>query len=167
MSELEILRWPDPRLSQRCEPVGEVTTGIEKLAADMLKTMYAAPGRGLAAPQVGQMLRMFVTDATWKEGTPAPMVFIDPEITACSDITVVNAEGCLSIPGVAMEVARPEWVDMTWMGCDGSRLSQRFEGFAATCVQHELDHLDGVVTLDHLDPNARAEAERMYAEAVT
>lgn len=165
MSQLEILRWPDPRLSQVCAPVGTVTPGIRLLADAMLETMYAAPGRGLAAPQVGEMLRLFVMDVTWNDGPSTPQVIIDPEVTARSETKVVTSEGCLSIPGVVTDVARPEWVEMAWTGRDGGRQMARFEGFAAVCVQHELDHLDGVVTFDRLAPAARDIAERAYEEA--
>jgi len=164
MSGLEILRWPDPRLSQVCAPVGAVTSDVVTLSQKMLETMYAAPGRGLAAPQVGEMLRLFVMDTTWKEGAPTPMVFIDPAIVARSEIAAENTEGCLSIPGVSAQVTRPEWVELAWTTLEGLREQRRFDGFAAVCAQHELDHLDGIVTFDRLDPEARADAERAYAD---
>lgn len=166
MSVRPILRWPDPRLSQHCAPVASVTPEIETLADDMLDTMYAAPGRGLAAPQIGVLLRLFVMDATWKTGPRTPQVLINPDITARSETKVVTGEGCLSIPGVTMDIARPDWVEVAWTERDGTRQSGRFEGFAAVCVQHELDHLDGVVTFDRLSPEARQTAEFAYAEAV-
>lgn len=156
-----ILRWPDPVLSTVCTPVrpGEDMTD---LAMDMLDTMYAAPGRGLAAPQIGVSRRVFVMDCTWKEGPGTPMILINPHVLAVSDTLVAGDEGCLSIPGITTAVARPDWVEMAWTARDGSEMSQRFEGFEAICAQHELDHLDGIVTFQRMDPVARAEAEAQY-----
>lgn len=163
MSLREIVKWPDPRLSQMCDPVGEITDGIRAQAQDMLDTMYDAPGRGLAAPQIGILNRVFVTDVSWKEGTPDPRVFINPEILELSDTQVEAEEGCLSIPGVTTNVTRPAHVHLVWTSLEGARVSQVFTGFAAACVQHELDHLNGIVTLDRLSPEARAVAEAEYA----
>lgn len=163
MSALEILRWPDPRLTEICPPVAAITPQIETLAGDMLDTMYAAPGRGLAAPQVGAMLRMFVMDTGWKEGAPDPLVCINPMLMEVSEERATSAEGCLSIPGLSAEISRPAQVQMVWTGLNGGRFVQSFSGFAAACVQHELDHLDGVVTLDHLDARTRAALEAEYA----
>jgi peptide deformylase len=162
MTVLPILLWPDPRLAQRAFPVGEITGEIEKLAQDMLDTMYDAPGRGLAAPQVGVMRRMFVMDATWKDGKPDPQVFINPEIRERSVERTSNSEGCLSLPGITTEISRPARVRVVWTGLTGGRYEQVFDGFAATCIQHEVDHLDGIVTLDHLTEAARQRAEAEY-----
>lgn len=163
MSVLEILRWPDPRLMEICPQIAEITPEIETLAADMLETMYAAPGRGLAGPQVGAMLRMFVMDTGWKEGKPDPLVCINPMLQEVSEERATNTEGCLSIPGVSADISRPAQVQMVWTGLNGGRYVQSFTGFAAACVQHELDHLDGVVTFDHLDAETRARLEAEYA----
>ncbi len=162
MAVLPILLWPDPRLSEVCGQVHEITSAIEKLAEDMLDTMYDAPGRGLAAPQVGVMKRLFVMDSTWKDGRPDPLVIINPVIEETSDARASNAEGCLSIPGITTEISRPARVRLSWTGLTGSRYVQVFDGFAATCVQHETDHLDGLVTFDHLSAAARARAEADY-----
>lgn len=162
MSVLAILRWPDPVLMETCAQIGEITPEIERLAEDMLETMYDAPGRGLAAPQVGQTLRMFVMDATWKDGKHDPMVFVNPVIQEVSEERASSAEGCLSIPGVMAEVSRPERVQVTWSGLNGARYVQVFDGFAAACVQHEIDHLDGIITFDHLSATARAKIEADY-----
>lgn len=156
MPILPILHWPDPRLSAVCDPVGQVTAAVRTLAADMLETMYDAPGRGLAAPQVGAMLRLFVMDVNWKDGPRNPVVLIDPEVRWLSDQRVVGPEGCLSIPGVVAEVARAAALRLRWTGLDGLQVEALLEGFAAVCAQHELDHLDGIVTLDRLSPEARA-----------
>jgi peptide deformylase len=155
---LPILRWPDPRLSQVCAPA-VLDNDLRALAADMLETMYAAPGRGLAAPQVGRLVRMFVMDVDWKTGTPAPMVCVNPQILALSGNRVMGPEGCLSIPGTVTEVARAEAVHLRWTDLDGALNEAMLTGFAAVCVQHEYDHLDGLLTLDRLSPEARAKAE--------
>ena len=150
MSVLPILKWPDPRLAEICAPIQEITPEIKTLASDMLETMYDAPGRGLAGPQVGVLQRIFVMDAGWKEGRPDPIVCINPMLQEVSEERATNSEGCLSIPGVSAEISRPALVQMVWTGLNGGRYVQSFDGFAAACVQHELDHLDGVVTFDHL-----------------
>lgn len=156
MSVREIVLWPDPRLTQTCVPVDEITPEIESLAADMLETMYAAPGRGLAAPQVGVLSRIFVMDVGWKEGKSDPLVCINPMLQEVSEDRESREEGCLSIPGVMAEVSRPAQVQMVWTGLNGGRYVQSFDGFAAACLQHELDHLDGIVTFDHLIGDTRA-----------
>jgi peptide deformylase len=163
MSILPIVLWPDPRLTETCAPITDLV-GVQTLAADMLETMYNAPGRGLAAPQVGAMLRMFVMDAGWKEGKSDPLVCINPMFQDIGEERAESDEGCLSIPGVTALVNRPVKVQMQWTGLNGARYVQSFEGFAATCVQHEMDHLDGVVTFDHLDAATRAEIEGKYLE---
>lgn len=162
MSVLPIVLWPDPRLAETCAPVGEITPEIETLARDMLETMYAAPGRGLAGPQVGAMLRIFVMDIGWKEGKSDPLVCINPTLQEIGEDRAVNPEGCLSIPGVTAEVSRPSQVQMVWTGLNGGRYVQSFDGFGAVCAQHELDHLDGVVTFDHLDAQTRADLITEY-----
>ena len=158
MAVLPILIWPDPLLSQRASPVS-VDDGTLQLAQDMLDTMYAAEGRGLAAPQIGRLDRMFVMDATWKAGAGAPEIFLNPEILWRSAVTVPSPERCLSIPHVQAEVTRAEEIILRWTMPDGSIAAQRLTGFRAICAQHEIDHLDGILTLDHLLPEARAKAE--------
>ncbi len=164
MSILPIVQWPDRRLMEICAPVEKITPEIETLAADMLETMYAAPGRGLAGPQVGAMVRIFVMDTGWKEGKPDPLVCINPMLQEVGEERVINAEGCLSIPGVSADISRPSQVQMMWTGLNGGRYVQSFIGFPAACVQHELDHLDGVVTFDHLDAETREALEAVYLE---
>lgn len=156
MAVLPILRWPDPRLTAVCAPV---TDDVHALVADMLDTMYDAPGRGLAAPQVGALLRMFVMDVTWKDGTPAPQVFVNPQIVWRSDNLIDGPEGCLSVPGLSLIVSRSDRLRLTWQDLDGVSQDQSFDGFAAICIQHECDHLDGVLTLHHLSAPDRADAE--------
>ena len=162
MSVLPVLKWPDPRLMKICAPVDEITDDIRSLAADMLDTMYAAPGRGLAAPQVGVLLRMFVMDVGWKEGKSDPLVCINPMFQEIGEDRADSDEGCLSIPGVTATVNRPSQVQMVWTSLEGARYVQSFEGFAAVCAQHEMDHLDGVVTFDHLAVDVRAVLEAEY-----
>ena len=158
-----ILRWPDPRLSAPCAPVGGITDEVRVLASDMLETMYAAPGRGLAAPQVGVLSRLFVMDVTWKEGTPTPEVLFDPEVLWLSPDTATGPEGCLSIPGVTADVTRPVALRLRWRDLHGAVREDLLEGPRAICAQHEIDHLDGRVTLDRLDAPARAAVEAEYA----
>lgn len=162
MSVLPIVLWPDPRLAEICAPVDKITPEIETLARDMLETMYVAPGRGLAGPQVGAMLRIFVMDIGWKEGKSDPLVCINPMLQEIGEDRAVNTEGCLSIPGVTADVSRPSQVQMVWTGLNGGRYVQSFDGFGAVCAQHELDHLDGVVTFDHLDAQTRADLIAEY-----
>lgn len=163
MTLRSIRLWPDPVLSQVCTPVEAIDDGIRVLAADMLETMYAAPGRGLAAPQVGVPLRLFVMDTAWKEGAPKPYVFINPEVIGFEGAGEAGDEGCLSIPGVTTFVVRSQRVTLCWTMLDGGQAQATFDGFDARCVQHECDHLNGIVTLDRLSEGARARAEAEYA----
>lgn len=164
MSLRPVVTWPDPGLNVVCAPIEAVTDNIRTLAHDMLDTMYAAPGRGLAAPQVGVMLRMFVMDPTWKEGQRAPFVCINPDLVERSEALVESAEGCLSIPGVSADVMRHEQVRMVWSDLDGVVHDQMLSGFTALCAQHELDHLDGVLTLDRVDDAQRSVLLAQYNE---
>ena len=163
MAVLPILKWPDPRLSQRCEPVDDIGAQAG-LIADMFETMYAAPGRGLAAPQVGVMSRLFVMDVTWKEGERSPMVMMNPVIMAAERVPVVTDEGCLSIPGIMVPVERPVAVTVQWTSETGEIHMADFDGFEARCIQHEFDHLNGTVTLDRVAPELRAGLEARYVE---
>ena len=156
MTKRAILIHPDPRLKKVCDPVTEITPDLRALADDMLETMYDAPGVGLAAPQVGVMQRLFVMDCVKEEGAdPRPMVLINPEITWASDATATYEEGCLSIPEQYAEVIRPERVRMRWMDLDGTTQEEEFDGLWSTCAQHELDHLNGRLFIDHLGPIKR------------
>lgn len=156
MSIRPILIHPDPRLKKPCAPVTGITDDLRRLADDMLETMYDAPGVGLAAPQVGVLSRLFVMDCVKEEGAPPrPMVLINPEITWASDDTCTYEEGCLSIPEQYAEVTRPARVRLRWTGLDGAAQEEAFDGLWATCAQHELDHLDGKLFIDHLGPLKR------------
>jgi len=146
-----ILIHPDPRLKKACDPVADLDDDLRALAADMLETMYDAPGIGLAAPQVGVNRRLIVLDCVKEEGAaPRPLVMFNPEIVAASDETSVYEEGCLSIPDQYAEVTRPAAVEVAWMDETGTARREAFEGLWATCVQHEIDHLDGKLFIDYL-----------------
>lgn len=148
MAVLELRFLGDAVLSAIADPVVIFDAALARLADDMLETMYAAPGRGLAAPQVGISQRIFVTDVTWKDAAPSPLVFVNPQITAQSDEIQTGPEGCLSIPDRSFDVPRPIWADMSWQAVDGTAQSARFEGMQAICACHELDHLNGVLITD-------------------
>ncbi|MGI3209546.1 peptide deformylase [Roseovarius tibetensis] len=146
-----ILIHPDPRLKKVCAPVADLGDDLRQLADDMLETMYDAPGIGLAAPQVGVMRRLIVLDCVKEEGaTPRPLVMFNPEIKAASDEVSVYEEGCLSIPDQYADVTRPSAVDVAWIDRDGHEQRESFDGLWATCVQHEIDHLNGKLFIDYL-----------------
>ena len=149
-----ILIHPDPRLKKIAAPVSDLSDELRELAADMLETMYDAPGIGLAAPQVGVLDRLIVMDCV-KDGDPEPYAMFNPEIVASSDETNVYEEGCLSIPDIYAEVTRPAEVEVRWLSLDGKEQQEVFKGLWATCVQHEIDHLDGKLFIDYLKPLKR------------
>lgn len=156
MTRRPILIHPDPRLKAVADPVATVTKDMHALADDMLETMYDAPGIGLAAPQVGVMSRMLVMDCV-KDDTaaPRPMVLINPRVIQTSDETSIYDEGCLSIPDQYAEVERPASVKVEWTGLDGKLVQEAFDGLWGTCVQHEIDHLNGKLFIDYLKPLKR------------
>ena len=149
-----ILIHPDPRLKKPCEPVAEITPELRQLAEDMLETMYDAPGVGLAAPQVGVSKRLIVMDCI-KDGPPEPVVLFNPEVVWSSEDQSTYEEGCLSIPEQYAEVKRPAAVKVRWLDADGTPQERQFDGLWATCVQHEIDHLDGKLFIDYLGPLKR------------
>jgi peptide deformylase len=152
----DILIHPDPRLKKPCAPVTEITEEIVILGQDMLETMYAAPGVGLAAPQVGVMRRVFVMDCVKDpELPPRPIILINPVILWVSEDLATYDEGCLSIPDQYAEVERPAQVRVRWTGADGVEQEEVFSGLWATCAQHEIDHLDGKLFIDYLGPLKR------------
>jgi peptide deformylase len=155
MAILPIVEVPDPRLRQISSPVEKVDADVHALVADMFETMYAAPGIGLAAIQVGVAKRILVIDLQEPEeegGEPVrdPRVFINPEILEHSDRDVPYTEGCLSVPDQYAEVDRPDWIRARWLDLDGKVREEEIEGLLATCLQHEMDHLEGVLFIDHL-----------------
>jgi peptide deformylase len=156
MTLRNILIHPDPRLKAKCTPVVDFTTELAKLANDMFETMYAAPGIGLAAPQVGVTSRMFVMDCIKEEGgTPEPMVLINPVVVWESEERNIYDEGCLSIPDQYAEVERPSAEQVKWQDLDGKEQHEKFDELWATCVQHEIDHLEGTLFIDYLKPLRR------------
>src|ERR1700712_2915287 len=155
MTVLTILEVPDPGLRAVAAPVVAVDDGVRAIAADMFETMYAARGIGLAATQVGIDRRLFVMDLQEpgeEGGEPVrrPLTFINPEILSVSDETSVYNEGCLSIPEQYAEVERPSRCRVKWQDADGGSHEEDMDGLMATCVQHEIDHLNGVLFTDHI-----------------
>jgi peptide deformylase len=151
-----ILLHPDPRLKKVCAPVTDMTDELRSLADDMLATMYEAPGIGLAAPQVGVLERLIVMDCVKEEGeAPRPLIMFNPEVIAGSDDLNTYEEGCLSIPDQYADVTRPAEVDVRWIDRDGNEHTETFSKLWATCVQHEIDHLDGKLFIDYLKPLRR------------
>ena len=157
MSRLSILEFPDRRLRRVARPVDEVTDKERKLAADMLETMYAARGIGLAAIQVNEDLRLVVMDLS--ENRDEPRVFINPEIVDRQGSQTCE-EGCLSVPGVYAEVERADKVRVKALGLDGEPFELDADGLLAVCIQHEIDHLDGKVFVDYLSPLKRRMVEK-------
>lgn len=151
-----ILIHPDPRLKKIAPPVPDLSDDLRALADDMLETMYAAPGIGLAAPQIGVDTRLIVLDCVKGDGAvPRPIAMFNPEITAKSDDLSTYEEGCLSIPDQYADVERPAAVSVRWIDRDGREQREDFDGLWATCVQHEIDHLNGVLFIDYLKPLKR------------
>ena len=155
MAILPIIEAPDPRLRIISKPIGAVDDDLRALIADMFETMYEAPGIGLAAVQVGVPKRVLVIDLQEEEdadGKPIrkPLVFINPEIIDPAEDWSVYNEGCLSVPDQYAEVERPESCRARWMDLDGKQHDERIEGMLATCLQHEMDHLEGILFIDHL-----------------
>jgi peptide deformylase len=147
---LPILIAPDPALKLRARPVGEHDeTRVRELVPRMLATMYRAPGIGLAAPQVGVGLRLTVVDLM-PDNKPSPFVLVNPEIVASSEELATREEGCLSLPGQYADVTRPAHVRIRYFDQVGARQEIEADGLLAACLQHEIDHLDGVLFVDHL-----------------
>ena len=151
-----ILIHPDPRLKKLCDPVTAISPELGKLAEEMLETMYDAPGIGLAAPQIGITKRLIVLDCVKAvDEAPRPIAMFNPVITWSSEELSTYEEGCLSIPEQYAEVQRPAEVRVTWLGLDGKMQEEQFSGLWATCIQHEIDHLNGKLFIDYLGPLKR------------
>ncbi|GAB6052201.1 peptide deformylase [Magnetospira thiophila] len=150
MPELEILVAPDSRLKAKCTPVEEVTADVRQLMDDMLNAMYRANGIGLAAPQVNVHKRIIVVDVSPKDGERHPLRMINPQIIGESAELCTKEEGCLSLPDQWAEVTRPEAVTLRYMDEKGRQQTLEADGVLATCIQHEMDHLDGVLFVDHI-----------------
>jgi len=169
MALREIIILPDKQLRLVSKRIEKVTTEIRKLADDMFETMYDAPGIGLAAIQVAQPLRLITMDLARKneegEVTPQPRVFINPEILTSSEETSVYEEGCLSIPEYYEEVERPAKVRVRFTDLDGKVHEEDAEGLFATCIQHEIDHLNGVLFVDYLSKLKRDRVMKKFSKA--
>jgi peptide deformylase len=148
-------------LKQKSTPVAAVDDALRTLMDDMLETMYAAPGIGLAAIQVGVPKRVIVMDISRGDEEKAPRFFVNPEIIAASDEVAVYEEGCLSVPEIYDDVERPAAVRIRYLDYDGNKIEEDAEGLFAVCIQHEMDHLEGILFLDHL---SRLKRERAVAK---
>jgi peptide deformylase len=161
MAIREILTVPDPRLKQVSKPVAAVDDALRALMQDMLDTMYDAPGIGLAAIQVGEPVRVIVMDLAREGEDPAPRHFVNPEILWASEETAPYEEGCLSVPEIYDEVERPARVKLRYMNYEGKQIEEECEGLYSVCIQHEMDHLNGVLFIDHL---SRLKRDRAVAK---
>ncbi|MGL4438285.1 MAG: peptide deformylase [Bosea sp. (in: a-proteobacteria)] len=159
-----IVILPDPKLKLVSEPVASITPEIRQLAADMLDTMYDAPGIGIAAIQIGVAKRVVTIDLAKEDEAKRPIVFINPEIIAESEDIGVYEEGCLSIPEFYEEVERPAAVKVRYMDLDGKTLEIEADGLMATCIQHEIDHLDGILFIDHISKLKRDRCVKKFAK---
>ncbi len=165
MSVRPILTAPDPRLKAVSEPVARVDDSIRKLVADMLESMYAANGIGLAAVQVGVPKRVLVMDLAQQEGKKEPHAFINPKIVWASDEMVTTEEGCLSVPEIWDDVKRPARIRAEYLDERGHKQVLEADGLLACCLQHEMDHLDGVLFIDHLSRLKRSMALKKLTKA--
>ncbi len=162
MSIRPLILLPDPILRQASKPVERVDADIRKLADDMLATMYDAPGIGLAAIQIGEPLRLLVIDLAKEDEPKAPQIFLNPEILASSDDRSVYEEGCLSIPDYYAEVERPATVTVGFNRSRRQAAGTVADGLLATCLQHEIDHLNGVLFIDHISKLKRDMVVRKF-----
>ena len=156
---------PDPILRQVSKPIETVDSEVKKLADDMLETMYDAPGIGLAAIQIGVARRLLVLDVSKDGEEKKPLVFINPEIVSSSDARSVYEEGCLSIPDYYAEVERPATITVKHLDRDGKEQVVEADGLLATCLQHEIDHLNGVLFIDHISKLKREMVIRKFTKA--
>jgi peptide deformylase len=165
MTVRPVLIAPDPRLKAISQPVDKVDGEIRRLTEDMLESMYAADGIGLAAIQIGVPKRVLVLDLARKEKRNEPRVFINPRILWSSDDAATYEEGCLSVPDIWEEVERPAQIRAEYLDEEGRLQTLEAEGLLATCLQHEMDHLDGILFVDHLSRLKRTMALRKLAKA--
>jgi len=166
MALKEIVKIPAPILRKKCSPIPGITPELTKLMDDMLETMYAAPGIGLAAPQIGLPMRLIVMDTALKEEgqSPYPVVMVNPEIVDKAPELSVYEEGCLSIPDFYAEVARPAWVNVTYRDPKGTVKNLKCDGLLGTVVQHEIDHLNGVLFIDYLSKLRRDRVIKKFSK---
>jgi peptide deformylase len=165
MAVREIIKLPDKRLRLNSEPVKRIDAGIRKLVDDLFETMYDAPGIGLAAIQIGVAKRVIAMDLSKKEDDHKPQVFINPEVTWKSEEKSKYEEGCLSIPEYYEEVERPGRVKVKYMDLDGKEREIEASGLLATCLQHEIDHINGVLFIDHISKLKRDRVIKKFAKA--
>jgi peptide deformylase len=163
MAILEILEFPDVRLRKHASPVTEVTDGLRKTIDDMLDTMYAAPGIGLAASQINVHKQVVVIDIS--EDKDSPLVFINPKIEIIDHALAEYDEGCLSVPGFYETVSRPRLVRVTALDRDGNPFELETDGLLATCIQHEMDHLNGKLFVDYLSSLKRGRIKKKLEKA--
>jgi len=170
MAKLPIVTLPDPVLRKLSTPVERIDDDMRKLADDMLETMYAAPGVGLAAVQIGVPLRLVVLDVAGEDEQPSPLVLFNPEIVALGEETRVHEEGCLSIPDFRLDIERPATLKLRYLDRAGRPREIDADGLLATAIQHEVNHLDGKLIIDFLSPLKRDMVVRKFkkqARAVT
>jgi peptide deformylase len=165
MAILPIITAPDPRLKKKSSPVKAVDNRVRRLMSDMVETMYASNGIGLSAPQVGALERVIVVDCAREGEKPQPMKIANPEIVWASDETVVCNEGCLSLPEQYAEVTRPSAIRLRYLDEQNEIREIDAKGLLATCIQHEIDHLDGVLFVDHISALKRGMILRKLAKA--
>ena len=165
MAVREILILPDKRLRQVSAPVKKIDAGIRTLVEEMFETMYDAPGIGLAAVQIGAPKRVVTMDLAKKDEPKAPQVFINPEILWASEEKATYEEGCLSIPEFYEEVERPAMVRVKFLDVTGAEQELEASGLLATCLQHEIDHLNGVLFIDHISKLKRDRVIKKFAKA--
>ena len=165
MAKRDILIIPDKRLRLKSEPVKAVDKALRALVDDMFETMYAAPGIGLAAIQIGVPQRVVTMDLAKKDDPPQPQVFINPEVVWSSDETATYEEGCLSIPEYYEEVERPKIVKVKFLDLDGKAQEVEADGLLATCFQHEIDHLNGVLFIDYISKLKRDMVMKKFKKA--
>ncbi len=165
MALREIIKLPDKRLRLKSESVKRIDAGIRKLVDDLFETMYGAPGIGLAAIQIGVAKRVFTADLSKKDEEHEPQVFINPEITWKSAEKSKYEEGCLSIPEIYEEVERPTQVKVKYLDLDGKEREIEASGLMATCLQHEIDHTNGVLFIDHISKLKRDRIVKKFAKA--
>ena len=162
MVKLPIITLPDPMLRKLSKPVESVDEELRRLADDMFETMYAAPGVGLAAIQVGVPRRLVVLDVADEDEKPQPLVLFNPEIVTLSSQTRVHEEGCLSIPDFRVEIERPASLTLRYVDRDGVPREMDADGLLATAIQHEINHLDGKLIIDFLSPLKRDMVVRKF-----
>ncbi len=165
MAILPIIVAPDPRLKKVCDAVETVDAEVRRLMEDMLETMYAAPGIGLAAPQVGVARRVIVIDIAREGEPPQPYSMVNPEVIWTSPERSTYQEGCLSLPDHYSDVVRPASCRVQYLDAEGENRELEAEGLLATCIQHEIDHLDGIIFVDHISSLKRSMILRKLTKA--